>query len=63
MQEIALKVAWRRGEENANAQRFPKTSARLYDILTDPQQRRDLAEEDPDTVEKMFEEYALKDAG
>jgi hypothetical protein len=43
--------------------RYNDISARLYDIRTDPQQTRDLAEDDPETVEKMFEVYALKDAG
>ena len=37
--------------------------ARLYDTLNDPEQRRDLAQEEPETVERMFEEYVLKDAG
>jgi hypothetical protein len=37
--------------------------ARLYDAQADPQQRRDLAGEGPGTVERMFEEYVLKDAG
>jgi arylsulfatase A-like enzyme len=35
--------------------------ARLYDVRTDPLQQRDLAEDDSDTVEKMFEEYVVKD--
>jgi arylsulfatase A-like enzyme len=39
------------------------TSAKLYDARNDAEQRRDLAEEEPETVEKMFEEYVLKDAG
>jgi hypothetical protein len=37
--------------------------ARLYDALNDPEQRRDLANDEPETVEKMFEEYVLTDAG
>jgi hypothetical protein len=36
---------------------------RLYDAQSDPEQERDLADDDPDTVEEMFEEYVLKDAG
>jgi hypothetical protein len=32
-------------------------------VRTDPQQTRDLADEEPETVEKMFEEYVLEDAG
>ena len=37
--------------------------ARLYDIKTDPLQTRDLADDYPETVAKMYEQYALKDAG
>ena len=43
--------------------RYNRTSARLYDIRTDPLQTRNLIEDDLETAEKMFEEYALKDAG
>jgi hypothetical protein len=39
------------------------SESRLYDAQSDPRQGRDLAEEDPDTVGRMFEEYVLKDAG
>ena len=39
------------------------SGARLYDARTDPQQTRDLAGDSPEIVERMFEEYALKDAG
>ena len=52
-----------RDEQYVMVCRYNKTGARLYDIRTDPQQTRDLAEADPETVENMFEEYALKDAG
>ena len=44
----------------------PRTTgreARLFDARNDPQQGRDLAEVEPTTVERMFEEYVLKDAG
>ena len=37
--------------------------ARLYDAPNDPEQRMDLAQEEPETVEKMFEEYVLEDDG
>jgi arylsulfatase A-like enzyme len=36
------------------------SDAKLYDVRTDPQQTRDLAEEEPETVETMFEKYILK---
>jgi arylsulfatase A-like enzyme len=52
-----------RDEQYVMVCRYNKTGARLYDIRTDPQQTRDLAEADPETVENMFKEYALKDAG
>jgi hypothetical protein len=37
--------------------------ARLYDARTDPQQTRDLAGDSPEIVKRMYEQYALKDAG
>jgi hypothetical protein len=37
--------------------------ARLYDALNDPEHRKDLAQDEPETVQRMYEEYALKDAG
>jgi hypothetical protein len=43
--------------------RYSRTSARLYVIRADPQQTRNLIEDDPETAVKTFEEYALKDAG
>ena len=52
-----------RDEQYLMVCRYNKTSARLYDIRTDPQQTSDLAEANPEIVEKMFEEYALRDAG
>jgi hypothetical protein len=36
---------------------------RLYDAQSDPRQERDLAEDEPDTAGRMFEDYVLKDAG
>ena len=36
---------------------------RLYDAQSDPRQERELADDDPDTVGMMFEDYVLKDAG
>ena len=40
-----------------------QNKGQVYDIRTDPQQTRNLIEDNPETVEKMFEGYALKDAG
>jgi hypothetical protein len=33
--------------------------ARIYDVRTDPLQQKNLAQSDPDTVDRMFEEYIL----
>jgi arylsulfatase A-like enzyme len=52
-----------RDEQYVLVCRYNRTIARLYDIRTDPHQTRNLVEDDPETAEKMFEEYALKDAG
>jgi arylsulfatase A-like enzyme len=38
------------------------TDAHLFDAINDADQRRDLAESEPDTVKWMYEEYALRDA-
>ena len=57
------RYVWSRDEEYVMFSRNDGTEARLYDVRTDPQQTRDLADEEPETVEKMFEEYVLEDAG
>jgi arylsulfatase A-like enzyme len=57
------KHVWSRDEEYVMFARNDGSGARLYDARTDPQQMRDLAENAPETVETMFEEYVLKDAG
>ena len=54
---------WCRDESYVMFVRNDRTEARLYDARNDAEQRRDLAEEDRGTVEKMFEEYVLRDAG
>ncbi len=38
------------------------TDAHLFDAVNDVDQRRDLAEAEPETVKRMYEEYAQKDA-
>ncbi len=43
--------------------RNDRAGLRLYDIRTDPLQQRNLADEDPARVERMFEGYVVKDAG
>ena len=54
---------WCRDEGYVMFCRNDGTGARLYDAQTDPQQSRDLAEDKSEVIDKMFEEYALKDAG
>jgi arylsulfatase A-like enzyme len=38
------------------------TDAHLFDAINDADQRRDLAESEPETVKRMYEEYAQRDA-
>jgi hypothetical protein len=38
------------------------TDAHLFDAVNDADQRRNLAESEPETVRSMYEEYAQKDA-
>jgi arylsulfatase A-like enzyme len=38
------------------------TDAHLFDAINDVDQRRDLAESEPETVKRMYEEYAQRDA-
>jgi hypothetical protein len=38
------------------------TDAHLFDAVNDAEQRRDLAKAEPETVKRMYEEYAQKDA-
>ncbi len=45
-------------EKNADG-----SEPRLYGAQSDPRQERDLADDDPDRVGEMFEEYVLKDVG
>jgi hypothetical protein len=54
---------WARDERHVMFARNDGAQARLYDAQADPQQRTDLAGAEPETVERMFEEYVLKDAG
>ena len=52
----------RLGKRHEMLSRNDGSELRLYDAQSDPRQERDLAEDDPDTVGKMFEDYVLKDA-
>ncbi|HEX6710182.1 MAG TPA: sulfatase [Rubrobacter sp.] len=54
---------WARDERHVMFSRNDRAEPKLYDAQSDPWQQRDLAADEPDTVERMFEEYVLKDAG
>ena len=54
---------WARDKRHVMFSRNDASEPRLYDAQSDPRQERDLADDEPDTVEEMFEEYVLKDAG
>jgi arylsulfatase A-like enzyme len=53
---------WARDEDHVLFAKSDGTGAKLYDARNDPQQERDLADLEPATVERMFQEYVLKDA-
>jgi hypothetical protein len=57
------KHVWYRDESYVMFSRSDGSEAKFYDVRADPQQTRDLAGEEPETVERMFKEYVLKDAG
>jgi hypothetical protein len=38
------------------------TDAHLFDAINDADQRRNLADTEPETVKRMYEEYAQSDA-
>jgi hypothetical protein len=54
---------WVRDKRHVMLSRNDGSEPRLYDAQSDPEQERDLANEDPAWVEEMFEDYVLKDAG
>lgn len=54
---------WARDESYVMFGPSDRSWAKLYKVQTDPGQTRDLAGDAPETVERMFEEYVLKDAG
>jgi arylsulfatase A-like enzyme len=53
---------WARDERHVMFSRNDGSEPRLYDAQSDPWQERDLADDDPDTAQRMFEEYVLEDA-
>ena len=54
---------WARDNRRVMFSRNDGSEPRLYDAQSDPRQERNLADDEPDTVGRMFEDYVLKDAG
>lgn len=54
---------WCRDERYVMFSRYDGTEKRLYDSGNDPEQTRDLAEDEPKVAQRMFEDYVVKDAG
>jgi len=52
-----------RDEEYAMMSRNDGTEARLYDLREDPGMHSDIAGNEPDVVDRMFNDYVLEDAG
>jgi arylsulfatase A-like enzyme len=53
---------WASDDRHVMFSRNDGSEPRLYDAQSDPRQERDLADDDPDTAGRMFEEYVVKDA-
>jgi hypothetical protein len=54
---------WTRDEDYAMVSRNDGAQARLYDLSADPEMDTDIAGDNPDVVERMFDEYVIGDAG
>ena len=54
---------WTRDEQYVAFGDNDRKNVRLFDVLADPGERRNIAEDEPDRIETMFEEYVLADAG
>ncbi len=55
--------AWARDEEYIMFCANDGSDAHLFDAKKDPEQNTDLAEENPDIVQKMYDDYIIADAG
>ncbi len=53
---------WARDDRYAMTSRNDRSDAKLYDLRNDPQMNTDIAGDNPDVVERMFDDYVLKDA-
>lgn len=54
---------WARDDRHVLIASNDGSGARLYDINNDPNQQEDIAPDNQDTVQRMFRDYVLKDAG
>jgi arylsulfatase A-like enzyme len=54
---------WARDEDYVMFSRYDGARARLYDLREDPELKDDVAGKRPDVVQRMFDDYILKDAG
>ncbi len=54
---------WARDERYVMFSLNDGSDAKLYDIQADPEQRGDIAADEPNIVKRMFEGYVLRDAG
>jgi arylsulfatase A-like enzyme len=54
---------WTRDDRYVMVSRNDGADARLYDLSADPRMNEDIAGDNPDVVERMFDEYVVGDAG
>jgi hypothetical protein len=54
---------WARDEDYVMFAKNDGARAKLYDLREDPAMRDDVAGKHPDVVQRMFDDYILKDAG
>ncbi|CAA9442547.1 MAG: Sulfatase [uncultured Rubrobacteraceae bacterium] len=54
---------WARDDRYLMFSRTDRSEPHLYDLQNDPGANRNLADDDPDRVRRMFEDYVLADAG
>jgi arylsulfatase A-like enzyme len=54
---------WTRDDRYVMVSRNDGADARLYDLSADPRMDEDIAGDNPDVVERMFDEYVVGDAG
>ena len=54
---------WARDDRYLMFSRRDRSEPHLYDLQNDPETKTDLADEDPERVRRMFDDYVLADAG